>query len=76
MYGSLPGDDQTVPRAELYSLRAVLPMVIPPAAMWMDHANHVNAILKGRRWCCNPLKPNVDLLKTIWDSIDDIGGIG
>jgi len=75
LYGTLPGEEQTVPRAELYSLRAVLPMVLPPATVWMDHANHVDAIQKGRAWCTNPLRPNADLWRIVWDCIDDIGGI-
>ena len=32
-YGTLPGPQQTVPRAELYALRASLPFVLPPATL-------------------------------------------
>eukprot|EP00973_Karenia_brevis_P038007 5240669-Karenia_brevis.AAC.1 len=76
MYGTLPGREQTVPRAELYALRAVLPWVIPPATIWMDHINHVRAIRKGRAWCTSPYRPHADLWRTVWNLIDDIGGLG
>eukprot|EP00973_Karenia_brevis_P045411 6290497-Karenia_brevis.AAC.1 len=75
MFGTLPGEEQTVPRAELYALRAVLPWVITPVVIWMDHKNHVDAIKKGRAWCTSPHRPHADLWRKIWNIIDDIGGL-
>ena len=76
MYGTLPGDEQSVPRAELYALRAVLGLVLPPATIWMDHENHVRAIRKGKAWCTSPVRLHADLWKVIWEKFEDIGGLG
>eukprot|EP00973_Karenia_brevis_P085074 11808315-Karenia_brevis.AAC.1 len=76
MYGTVPGQEQSVPRAELYALRAAMPLLMPPVRIWMDHANHVRAIQKGRRWCLAPMRPHVDLWQHIWRHIDEMGGVG
>jgi len=59
LYGTLPEAGQTVQHALLYALRAVLPWAIPPATIWMDHMNQVNAVQKG---CA-------------WGILDDLGGL-
>ena len=75
MYGTVPGEDQDVPRAELYALRAVLPTVVKPAHIWMDHENHIKAIAKGRAWCTSAKRPNADLWRIVWWNIAELGGV-
>ena len=73
--GTVPGSDQTVPRAELYAPRATLPMIMKPARIFLDHENHVKAIKKGKAWCTSPMRPHVDLWEQIWWNIEEQGGL-
>ena len=62
-----------MPRAELYALRAVLPLVLPPAIIYMHQENHVKPIKKGKAWCTQALRPHADLWEAIWFNLEYIG---
>ena len=48
LYGNGPGGEQTVSRADLCAIRAVFPLLLRPATIWPDHADHVTALHRGR----------------------------
>ena len=73
MYGTVPGQQQDIPRAELYAIRAVVPMILPPATVHVDHKNHVDANLRGRAWRTTAKRPNADLWRAIWFHLEDVG---
>ena len=75
MYGTLGGENQTVPRAELWAMYVALSYARKPFRIVTDHLNHVHAISKGKAWCLDAMNPHRDLWGLVWDLIDSHGGI-
>ena len=68
------GDVQTVPRAELEAIAQVLENAVKPLCIYTDHLNHVNAIERGKGYCCDPMGKNVDIWRRVWRAAEKLGG--
>ena len=58
VYGPLPGHQQSVPRAELYAVMAVLRDGVAPLHMRTDCLGVVEGLQHGREWRVHPRRPN------------------
>lgn len=75
IYGPLPGPDQSVPRAELYVICAILKVTLKPAHIHTDHLNIIHGISHGRAVTTTPKFQNADLWRAFWERLEDLGGI-
>lgn len=77
IYGPLPGEyDQQVLVAELWALRMTLAHGIAPITFYSDNSAVVKGIRYGKCWCLHHSRNHVELLKEVWQFIEDLGGIG
>ena len=53
IFAPLKGIIQTTPKAELSGILAALKYGKAPQLIATDHLNHVNAIVRGRGYCCD-----------------------
>ena len=76
IYGTCPDYFPSSLRAELWGVLQTLRHACPPITIWVDNAGVVGGYAKGRRWCCDPSRPAVDLWRLVWWKAEDLGGEG
>ena len=76
LYGTLPGTEQTVPRAEMWAVCETLRRAILPICIHTDHMAIVKGLEAGKPWTTKPGRLNADLWSSIWHHIEDLGGLG
>eukprot|EP00959_Pyramimonas_sp_CCMP1952_P017150 364111-Pyramimonas_sp.AAC.1 len=75
-FGPLPGHEQSVPRAELFAILKVLQVGRAPLDIKSDHLPAIEGInLRGREWCLDVSRQNLDIWRQIWRAIDGHGGL-
>ena len=79
VYGHLPGNIQTTPRAELMAIYVAVAFGRSPQRIISDHLNHVvalrNWMLLGDTSFLNPSTPNLDIWRRLHAAITARGGL-
>ena len=78
LYASLPGVQQTTPRAELFAILKAVQYGVSPQVIVSDHKNHVDAIhdlARGKTHVLNPKTPHVDIWRNVVAAIQQRGGL-
>ena len=74
-YGSCSDVYLTVLRTELRALVEVLRITTGPITIFVDNAQVVDGIPKGREWCCSHKRDGADLWRQIWDRLEELEGV-
>ena len=72
-YGTCHEQCPTVLRAELRALVEILRITVGPLDIFVDNAEVVEGVQRGRAWGCNPKRDGADLWRQVWDRLDEIG---
>ena len=75
-HGLVPVDlpvQRRILRAELWSLLALLRLMVPPVRAVTDNSTIIRGLAMGEQWCTAPTRAHADVWRLVWFQLNDVG---